>query len=41
MMKYMMIMVAIMFYKVAAGLALYFIIGSAWVDRAAAHSESE
>lgn len=30
MMKYMMIMMAVMFYKVAAGLALYFIVGSLW-----------
>ena len=30
MMKIMMIMVAVMFYKVAAGLALYFIVGTAW-----------
>ena len=30
MMKYMMILMAIMFYKVAAGLALYFIVGSLW-----------
>jgi len=30
MMKIMMIMVAVMFYKVAAGLALYFIIGTTW-----------
>jgi membrane protein insertase Oxa1/YidC/SpoIIIJ len=30
MMKFMMIFIALMFYKVAAGLALYFIVGSAW-----------
>lgn len=30
MMKYMMILVAFMFYKVAAGLAVYFIVGSIW-----------
>jgi YidC/Oxa1 family membrane protein insertase len=30
MMKIMMVMMAVMFYKVAAGLALYFIVGSSW-----------